>query len=275
MIDLHLHSNLSDGRDTPAAVAGRCARAGIAVFSLTDHDTIAGWDEATAAADRLGLEFVPGVEITAVLDGMDVHILGYFPRPHAPMLDAFLEAQRADRVRRLEEMIARLAAMGRPLAREDVFQPAHAEPPRALGRPRIADAMIAAGYVASRDEAFEEYLGFGRPAFVPRSGSTPEDVIELIGAAGGIASLAHPGLLGRDDLLPMLILAGLPALEVFHSDHDAEAVGRYGRLARASRLVVTGGSDDHGEGSGHRDPSLGRVTLPQTFYAEFRERLWS
>lgn len=275
MIDLHLHTSMSDGQDAPAALVARCAAAGLTVFSVTDHDTIAGWDEAAAAAQAFGLEFVPGVEITAVLDGLDVHVLGYFPSPRAPLLESFLQAQRADRVRRVRQMTERLRSLGRPVPAEAILEAASSDPRRTVGRPQIADAMIAAGHVATRDEAFAAYLGFGRPAFVPRSGVPPEEVVELIGSAGGLASLAHPALLERDDLLPGLILAGLPALEVFHSDHDAATVARYRRLALASRLLITGGSDFHGQAAGHRTPALGTVTLPAADYDLFRARLLS
>jgi 3',5'-nucleoside bisphosphate phosphatase len=275
VIDLHLHTNMSDGRDTPAGLISRCAAAGLTVLAVTDHDTICGWQEAAAAAASLGLAFVPGVEITAVLDEQDVHILGYFPAPRAPRLESFLRSQRADRIRRVQQMMERLAALARPVDAEAILHAAGADPRRAVGRPQIADAMIAAGHVASRDEAFAEYLGFGRPAFVPRSGPRPEEVVELIGAAGGLASLAHPALLKRDDLLPALILAGLPALEAFHVDHDPDTTAHYCRVAGRSRLLVTGGSDFHGDAAGHRPPALGRVTLPPADYERFRARLFA
>jgi predicted metal-dependent phosphoesterase TrpH len=275
VIDLHLHTNVSDGSLGPTALVAACRDAGLHVISVTDHDTTAGWAEAAAAAAAAGVEFVPGVEITAVLDGRDVHVLGYFPAARAPMLESFLDEQRRDRVRRVRDMIARLKGLGVTLEIESVLQDAETNPRRTIGRPQIADAMIARGYVASRNEAFERYLAQGRPAFVPRYGATPDEVVGLITAAGGVASLAHPGLLDADEIIPALILAGLPAIEVFHSEHDAETVERYRRMAARSRLIATGGSDFHGVEGGHRECMLGRVGLPADDYEAFRERLFA
>jgi len=275
VIDLHLHTSVSDGALAPAALVRVCREAGLQVISVTDHDTTTGWAEAAAAASSMGLEFVPGVEITAVLDDHDVHLLGYFPTMRAPMLESFLDDQRRDRIRRVREMLDRLGALGLNLPHGSVLQDAEASPRRSIGRPQIADAMIAHGYVADRNEAFDKYLGQGRPAFVPRHGASPEEVIGLITAAGGLPSLAHPGLLDRDEIIPALILAGLIAIEAFHPDHDPDTVRRYHRMAARSRLIVTGGSDFHGVAGGHRESTLGRVQLPREDYDAFRERLFS
>lgn len=275
MIDLHLHSRCSDGSDEPAALVRACRAAGLTIISLTDHDTTAGWDAAAAAAQAEGLEFIPGIEITAVLGDRDVHMLGYFPSRHVPLLEQFLATQRADRVRRVREIVDRLASMGFPVDLDAVLQHASSKPERTIGRPRIADAMIARGYVANRDEAFAKYLGYGCPAFVERRGATPEEVVELIIASGGLPSLAHPGLLDRDEIIPALVIAGLPAIEVFHTDHDADTSARYHRLATRSRLLVTGGSDFHGAAAGHHDVALGRITLPRDDYDAFRARLFA
>jgi predicted metal-dependent phosphoesterase TrpH len=275
VIDLHLHTNVSDGCDDPAALVRACAAAGLDVISVTDHDTTAGWDEAAAEAASAGLEFIPGVEITAVRDDRDVHVLGYFPSRRAPMLEEFLADQRADRIRRVRDMVDRLATLGMRLDVDAVLQRGADAPGRTVGRPQIADALIVRGYVSSRNEAFDKYLGHGRPGFVARRGATTEEVIDLITAAGGLASLAHPGLLDLDEIIPALIVAGLPAIEVFHSEHDAETVWRYRRLAEASRLIVTGGSDYHGLTAGHRDCTLGRTGLPREHYEAFRARLFA
>lgn len=275
MIDLHLHTSMSDGRDTPSALVDLCGQAGISVMSITDHDTTAGWREAAERAPLLGIDFIPGVEITAVLGGEDVHVLGYFPVAAAPLIEDFLAEQRADRFRRVREMVARLAALGIYLDLERQLIDAERVPGRTPGRPIIADAMIAAGRVRSRDEAFEVYLGPGAAAFVPRKGATPQEVVELIAAAGGLPSLAHPGLLNRDELILPLILAGLPAIEAYHTDHDPETTDRYRRLASASRLLVTGGSDFHGLEAGHHENALGRIGLPANDYEAFHTRLFA
>jgi predicted metal-dependent phosphoesterase TrpH len=242
-------------------------------MSVTDHDTTAGWAEAAEAASRAGIDFIAGIEITAVLDGADVHVLGYFPSRSVPLLEHFLGEQRADRFRRVREMAARLAALGMPLDLDETLRAIARTPGRTPGRPILADAMVAAGHVSTRDEAFARFLGRGRPAFVPRTGAAPQEVVESIVAAGGLPSLAHPGLLQRDEVILPLILAGLPAIEAYHPEHDAETTGRYRRLASASRLLVTGGSDFHGVEAGHHENSLGRVGLPPEDYDTFRARL--
>jgi predicted metal-dependent phosphoesterase TrpH len=168
-----------------------------------------------------------------------------------------------------------LSTLGIELSLESILQDAETNPRRTIGRPQIADAMIAQGVVPNRNEAFERYLGQGCAAFVARQGATPEEVIGLITASGGLPSLAHPGLLDRDEMIPSMILAGLPAIEVFHSEHTVDTVERYRRMARRSRLLATGGSDFHGAEGGHREPTLGRVTLPAEDYEAFRERLFA
>ena len=239
-------------------------------MSVTDHDTTAAWEDAGNAAAEHGIEFVPGVEITAVLDGRDVHVLGYFPTLRVPMMEDFLREQRIDRLRRVRLILRRLVELGMAVDLEPALRDAERHPGRTVGRPQIADAMIAAGYVANRDEAFSRYLGHGCRAFVPRTGAKPHDVVELIGATGGLASLAHPGLLDHDEIILSLVLAGMPAIEAFHSDHDPETTARYRRLASASRLLVTGGSDFHGDDRA----TLGRIGLPEEDYAAFRTRLF-
>lgn len=270
MIDLHLHTTASDGTCTPEELVWRAHAAGVTVMSVTDHDTTAGVKGASQAASACGLECVPGIEITAVWNGRDVHVLGYFVDPASPTLQAFLDAQRQDRIRRLRRMGARLAALGAPVDVEAVLLDVAGRPHRAVGRPRLAAALVAAGHVASPQEAFERYLGDGCPAFVPREGASPEEVIALIGRAGGIASLAHPGLLGHDELIPGLVRAGLAAIEAYYARHPPETVRWYCHLAARHGLAVSGGSDFHGDGS--RDGALGTCGLPPEAFADLCSR---
>lgn len=211
---------------------------------------------------------VPGIEISAVADMRDVHILGYFIDTASPGLRAFLDVQRDERRRRVTEMGERLAALGVPIDVEPIL--ADAARGRSVGRPQIARALMDAGHVRTRDEAFARFLEFGGSAFVPRQGSTPAQVIAVVHAAGGVASLAHPGLTRRDDLIPTLADAGLDALEVRHSDHDAETEARYRAQARALGLLVTGGSDYHGASS-HRVSRFGVLALPQADFDALRD----
>ena len=243
--------------------------AGLSLFSITDHDTPAGAEAAAAAARDAGLELVPGIEISAVADARDVHVLGYFIDVGSPRLRRFLRDQRQERLRRVHEISARLTALGVPVDVAPIA--ADAARGRSVGRPQIAAALLAAGHVTTRDEAFDRFLASGGPAFVPRRGARPEAVIGIIHEAGGLASLAHPGVTRRDDLIPALAGAGLDALEARHSDHDAATETRYRTLARELGLAVTGGSDFHGD-SGHRIGVLGRVTLPAEDFAALRAR---
>ena len=197
VIDLHLHTRASDGALEPAELVRRLWRAGIRTFSVTDHDTVAGIAAAAAAAAQYGMDCVPGIEITAIDDGRDVHVLGYFIDPGSSRLADFLASGRAERISRARELAARLEALGMPI---DVNRIISDTPEgRAVGRPLVAQALVRAGFVQSIAEAFDRWIGEGRPAFVARTGPAPERVIERIHEAGGLASVAHPGPLGRDD----------------------------------------------------------------------------
>ena len=261
MIDLHLHTTASDGLLPPEALAARVAAAGVTVMAVTDHDTVAGLDRAQAAAAARGIRFIPGIEITAVESGRDVHVLGYFfDRAHRPLAE-FLDGQRADRRRRLQAMAARLAALGVPIDIDEVLarQAGHA-----VGRPAIARALVRGGHVATIAEAFDRYLGTDGAAFVPRQGTAVAGVVTVIRDAGGLASLAHPGLLRDPSLLERLVAdsATAPdAIEVFHPDHDDMVTAGLLALADARGLLATGGSDFHGDAAG-RAVGLGRITLP-------------
>ncbi|HUF24760.1 MAG TPA: PHP domain-containing protein [Vicinamibacterales bacterium] len=261
MIDLHLHTTASDGLLSPEALVARVAAAGVTVMAVTDHDTVAGIDRADAAAGARGIRLIPGIEITAVENGRDVHVLGYFfDRAHRPLAE-FLDGQRADRRRRLQAMAARLAALGMPIDIDDVLA-RHAG--HAVGRPAIARALVRGGHVATIAEAFDRYLGTAGAAFVPRQGTAVAGVVSVIRDAGGLASLAHPGLLRDPALLERLVADGATApdaIEVFHSDHDDMVTARLLALADARGLLVTGGSDFHGDAAG-RAVGLGRVALP-------------
>jgi predicted metal-dependent phosphoesterase TrpH len=200
--------------------------------------------------------------VTAVADERDVHVLAYFFDPSSPVLTAFLARQRESRVTRVREMFAKLAAHGIHLDVERILAPGLEDASRAVGRPWIARALVEGRYVATVNDAFAKWLGRGCPAFVPRTGASPEAVIATIHECGGIASLAHPVLVEHDEWIPGWAEAGLDALEAFHSDHSAVDTARYLGMARELNLRVTGGSDYHGDNHhGSRGP--GSVTLPQ------------
>ena len=271
MIDLHMHSTASDGRDEPATVVARAAAAGVTVLALTDHDTVAGCDAAEAACDAAGITFVNGIEITAMKAGNDVHVLGYFMDRRSSALLDFLEQQRRRRVERVREMVARLAAHGIHLDADAIVQPAIDDPSKAAGRPWIARALIDAGVVRDAIEAFEQWLTPGRPAYVPREAAPPAEVFERIRAAGGVASLAHPIHVGHDDWVREFARDGLDALEAYHSDHSADDTQRYVRLAGELQLGISGGSDYHGDPA-HGPQAPGAVSLPRQEFERLRAR---
>jgi predicted metal-dependent phosphoesterase TrpH len=265
LIDLHTHTTASDGRCAPAELVARASAGRVDVLSVTDHDTVAASADAAAACGDAGIEFVPGIEITAVSRETDVHVLGYFLDVASAELRRFLVEQRRQRVDRIREIVARLDRFGIHLDAGAIVQPAIDDPSRSAGRPWIARALIAGGHVATSNEAFDQWLSRGRPAFVPRLAATPEEVIGRIHDAGGLASLAHPGLLRRDDWIPQFVNAGLDALEAYHTEHDAVATERYTALAQRYSVLVSGGSDYHADPS-HGAIGPGAVSLPRDAY---------
>ena len=271
MIDLHLHTTASDGLLAPAALVARAARAGLRTISVTDHDTCAGLAEAEAAANAHGLRLVPGIEITAIEDTRDVHLLAYFLDPASPQLQEFLDLQRGHREQRVREIGDRLAALGLAIDVEPLIAAASRRRGCTVGRPQIADALVAAGHAVDRDDAFDRLLGTGRAAWVPRRGPRPEAVMSLVRDAGGIVSMAHPGLTAMDHLIPRLVAAGLVALEASHSDHDPDTERHYRDLAAQLGLAVSAGSDFHGDVS-HRASILGRVTLSAAEFTALEAR---
>jgi 3',5'-nucleoside bisphosphate phosphatase len=261
LIDLHLHTTASDGRSTPRQLVDLAAAAGLSVMAATDHDTTAAIDEVQAAAAERGITAIPGIEITAVRDGVDVHMLGYFFDAANERLRTFLATQRATRVRRAQAIADRLGQLGLPIDVEPVLRRAREHPNESIGRPQIARAMIAAGHVTDVREAFDRWLGRGCPAFMERTGMSPAVVIEIVHGAGGIVSMAHPGRTNMDDLIEPLAASGLDAIEIYHSDHDAAAVERYRATADRLGLLATGGSDFHADPA--RAIAPGTTTLPQ------------
>lgn len=270
MIDLHLHTTASDGRSTPRELVAHAIAGRVDVMAATDHDTTAACAEVVAEASERGIEAITGIEITAVDNQRDIHVLGYFVDPADESLAAFLAKQRADRVARLEAMGVRLAELGMPLDVAAIVAHAPTEGGRSLGRPQLAHAMVDAGYVANTREAFDRWLIEGTPGFVPRTGASVEAVIEVIHRARGLASIAHPGKTRIDERLAPLKEAGLDALEAFHPDHNPAMVAHYTQVANELGLLLTGGSDFHGDPAHGLMP--GSVTLPPAHWERLLHR---
>jgi predicted metal-dependent phosphoesterase TrpH len=252
-IDLHTHSTASDGTYSPADVVRLAAAdpARLDVLALTDHDSMSGWAEAAEAAVRHAITLVPGMEISTKHAGAGVHVLGYLLDPGYPPLAAELERILRAREGRLSTMLAQLQAAGVTVSEEDVRRQVGDSP--AIGRPHIADAMVARGFAADRGEAFTKWLNAGRPGHVARYATPTATMIRLITAAGGAAVIAHPWGHGSRrvmdaETLASLCAAGLTGLEVEHQDHGPTERRSLRRLATELDLVITGSSDFHGLG---------------------------
>ena len=247
-IDLHTHSNRSDGTFEPAEVVRLAAERALDVVALTDHDTTDGLAEAFTTGSGVGVEVVPGVEFSAEFDGQSVHVLCYWMDPQDAALQLELRRLREDRFRRGELMVDKLRDLGLPVGFERVRAIAG---DATIVRPHIAQAMVEAGVVATEKEAFERYIGDGGPAHVAKHALDPVDAVALIDGAGGVCALAHPGMWGDQSSVPVELIermaaAGMRGLEVDHPDHTPEMRERYRTLAGRLGLIATGGSDCHG-----------------------------
>ena len=270
-IDLHSHSTVSDGTDPPAEVMRRARSVGLDVIALTDHDTLAGHDEARRALPP-GLVLVPGMELSCRLGGHSVHLLAYHVDPAHAGLAEQLHAITTDRVRRAQDMVGKLRELGVDITWEQVAAIAG---DGVVARPHIARAMVAAGAISSPDQAFTpEWIGSGGRAYASRYALDPEHAIRLVSSAGGVSVLAHPGLpqggwMIGDEAVARLARAGLGGLEVAHPDHDDAQRIRLAALAATLGLVSSGGSDDHGSLTGHR---LGCETIAPGEYERLMSR---
>lgn len=273
-IDLHTHSHVSDGTDAPAVVMAHAREAGLDAVALTDHDTADGVAEARAAASELGLEFVPGLEFSTRHGGQSVHLLMYGGDPGEPALAAELARVRDGRDDRTPRMLARLAELGMPLDAAEVE--ALAADAMSVGRPHIADAMVARGYVADRSEAFAEWLGDDKPGYVDRYATPLPDALALVRGAGGVAVVAHPwSRTGRRVLPPaelrrLVAEHGLDGFECDHLDHPPANRRQLHGLAAELGVLATGSSDHHGAGK-HAAYRLGACTTAPEQYRRLRE----
>ncbi|HOT98538.1 MAG TPA: PHP domain-containing protein [bacterium] len=264
-IDLHIHSTYSDGLLHPAEIVTYASRFGLNAIAITDHDDFSGFAEAAAAGARLGLEVIPGIELSAIHDGYETHILGYlYDVTSAPLLE-FAARMRASRVERAEEIVQRLRHLGMPISMEMVKMRAGQG---ALGRPHIADILVEEGYVFSFNEAFHKWLGENKPGYVPKMKLMAEEAIALVHNSGGLAFLAHPGTGTGIDAIEALIEMGLDGIETLHPRHVPEMITYYRELARRNGLLETGGSDCHGARRG--EMMIGTQAVPYAFLNEMR-----
>lgn len=275
LIDLHTHSRVSDGTDSPAELVRRAACAGLDVVALSDHDTFDGLDEAVAEGGSVGVQVIRGMELSCARDGSSVHLLAYGADPSEPALAAELARVRDGRTGRLLPVLDKLAALGVPVTEAEVMAQVGDSP--SVGRPHIADALVTAGHVVDRREAFNRFLADGGPAHVHRYAIDIAQGVELVHGAGGVAVIAHPWGRGREHVLPDPVLEqladehALDGLEVDHQDHDADVRHRLRKLTQRLGLLGTGSSDYHG--TGKTDHDLGCNTTDPAVFQELLRRL--
>ena len=274
-IDLHTHSSVSDGTDTPEELVRKAAAAGLDVVALTDHDTFDGLNAAVAEGQRIGVQVLRGMELSCSRGGDSVHLLAYGADPLNADLVAELALVRGGRKGRLAGVLMKLAELGVPVSEAEVMAQVGDSP--SVGRPHIADAMIKAGHVGDREEAFDRFLAEGGPAHVHRYAIELERGIDLVHGAGGVAVIGHPWGRGREHVLPPALLSalaaehGLDGVEVDHQDHDASIRAQLRTLAAELGLLATGSSDYHG--TGKLDHDLGCNTTAPEVYDDLVGRL--
>lgn len=254
--DLHNHTLYSDGQLAPAAVVDLAAARGVTVLAVTDHDTLGGLEAARERAQIHGMELVPGIELSVEEGSYDIHLLGYFVTRPEVLLDTLNEIQR-DRVTRALRMVDLLAELGLPIEYARVEQRARGG---VVGRPHVAEELVARGHASHINEAFDRFLGTDRPAYVAKRSVSLAAGVRLLRDSGAVPVVAHPGASDLDELIPWLADLGVAGLEVWHPKHDERETRRYLSLAKRHGLLPTGGSDFHREAPGATLP--GDLRLP-------------
>ncbi|MFN8111169.1 MAG: PHP domain-containing protein [Thermoleophilia bacterium] len=272
MIDLHAHTTASDGDLSPAALVARAAAHGVRVLAVTDHDTLAGVEDAMAAGTAHGVTVIPGIELTVTAAQGSFHLVGLFPHPRPAPLAGRLDELAHARELRARRILELLDGLGMPVGMEDVRR----HTTGTIGRPHIAQALVDAGHCADRREAFERVLGDGRPAWIPQTGLAPAEAVRLVRDGGGAAVIAHPwslrlGHRGVEATAAALVRHGLVGLEVHRPEVLPDQRDAYARIARRLGLVASGGSDFHTPGAGAELGHTGTPGLP----ADACERLFT
>ena len=263
--DLHLHTYFSDGTFSPEEVVERAEQQGLKAIAVTDHDTLDACPRAKEACDDRGIEFVYGTELTAEIDGSEVHVLGYFLNIEDPQLQSQIELFRKARVDRIYKMVDCLNKMGVQMEAKEVFEIANCKSP---GRPHVARALIKKKVCPNYEAAFSRFLYNDGPAWVPKTRFPASDAIDIIHNAGGLAVLAHPVLNKRDDLIPELKDQGLDGIECFHTKHSGFQAKKYCQIANDNDLLISGGSDCHGFSKNR--PLIGKIRLNEDYFSRLR-----
>ncbi|MFQ5771069.1 MAG: PHP domain-containing protein [bacterium] len=264
--DLHIHSNHSDGQYSPKAVIDKSLFNNLQAIAIVDHDDISALPEAITYGDEIGLEVITGVELSVNYKNSDLHILAYCFDYQNSELVKYLKFFREERIKRAQKIVHRLAKLGMPVSFEAVLKKAG---PGTIGRPHIAELLVKDGYVYSFQEAFNKFIGDGKPANVKKYKLDLERALAIVKAAGGICSVAHPGLQLKDEDLLLLMKSGVHAIEVIHPKHSEDQTCYYSELARSNGLLETGGSDFHGGRKG--EEVLGKFKIPYEVVTQMKE----
>lgn len=265
--DLHVHTNYSDGTMSPEAVVDEAIRLGISTISITDHDTVEGVVAACRYGQGKNLNIIPGLELSSYLSPLEVHILGYFIDIHNVSLQKILKVAHEDRLKRIYAIAEKLRGLHVDIDPQEIFTLAGKGSP---GRMHVAEVIWKHGYCNTILESFSKYIGDHGPAYVPKKTLTPQQAIELIREAGGVAVLAHPGLSQRDHVIEDLVKYGLQGIEVYYPSHTPQAVKKYQKIAKKYNLVETGGSDFHGERKA--DTPIAKVTVSGVLVSKLKQR---
>lgn len=264
--DLHVHTLYSDGTFAPERVVEVAREKGLSAIAITDHDSVSGVDPAIGFAAKCGMEIIAGVELTAEEEDLEIHMLGYFIDWKAEWFEKKLEQIRQARLERIYEMVRKLKKVGVDIDTQKVLALSGRG---AVGRLHLATVLYNDGAISSINEAFRKYIGEKAPCYVKKYKLTPKETIDMILKLGGVPVLAHPRILGRDDLIPRFAKDGLRGIEVYHTEHPAGTVSRYENLAVNCGLLMTGGSDCHGMGKG--EVLLGKVKVPYSLVEALKE----
>lgn len=267
-IDLHSHTNYSDGFNSPRELIDKAKSKGIDVLSITDHDNLAAIEEATGYGKEVGVEIIPGVEISSDIMDREIHILGYFVEPGNNELERYLEFFRAERLKRADRIVKKLNVLGISLKLEDVLKIARNS---AVGRPHIAQAMVEGGFTNSYFEAFNKYIGNGCIAYEKKVHVSPRSAFKIISDAGGLSFIAHPGIM-PENILKELIEAGVDGIEVIHPSHSSQLVKFYRGIVHEYFLLESGGSDYHG-GKREDENNFGKFVVSPSVVEAMRQRL--
>ena len=269
MIDLHSHTNISDGELTPEELVQLALKRNLSALAITDHDQVKAIPPAREVANGTDLEIISGVEVSSSKDGNTLHILGLFVDENHAGLVKYLEDLRKRRISRAEKMVERLGRSNINITLDEILTVAKGG---TVGRPHVAKVLIQKGFVRSTTEAFDRYLASGRPGFVPYEKAAPQPAIDMIHAAGGLSFLAHPGLVRNQDLIHEVVDMGIDGLEVIHPDHSKGYVKRYREMCEELDLLMSGGSDYHGPHA-ERKGDLGKMEVPYNFLDAMKVRL--